>query len=256
MSAPVWPDEGSAQIVLPSDIGFDEACERLDRVRSHVLAAGADLVALYRGRAWLAFGLASWEALCDRDLGGVRIALPRDERREAIAELREAGLSTRAIGAALGVSKDTVHRDLAGVSNETPAPVTGADGKTYPAHVTTTTRTTEATKVEHDVDLDTGEIIDGGLAEQAGRAAAEALDLEAILPPEGPEERAARLRLNFAKAVAAAGRLGDFDAANVAAVIDDDEARILADTVRTVSKFGEAVAAHRRPGLRLIGDAR
>jgi len=74
-----------------------------------------------------------------------------------------------------------------------------------PAHVTTTTRTTEATKVERDVDLGTGEIIDGGLAEQAGRDAADALDLDAILPPEGPEERAARLRLNFARALAAAG---------------------------------------------------
>ena len=41
----------------------------------------------------------------------------------------------------------------------------GADGRTRPAKVTTTTRTSEATKVEHDVDPDTGEIVDGGIAE-------------------------------------------------------------------------------------------
>lgn len=58
------------------------------------------------------------------------------------ASLREVGLSTHAIGSALGVSKDTIQRDLAGVAFETPAAVTtgmdavtvtGIDGKTYPA---------------------------------------------------------------------------------------------------------------------------
>lgn len=31
----------------------------------------------------------------------------------------------------IGMSKDTAARALAGVANETPAPVTGTDGKTY-----------------------------------------------------------------------------------------------------------------------------
>ncbi|MST31900.1 hypothetical protein GHK86_04055 [Acidimicrobiaceae bacterium USS-CC1] len=47
-----------------------------------------------------------------------------------ILSLRDAGLSTRAIGAALGVSNATVSRTSA-VTNETPAPVVGRDGKQY-----------------------------------------------------------------------------------------------------------------------------
>lgn len=46
-----------------------------------------------------------------------------------ILSLRDAGLSTRAIGAALGVSKGTVGN--AGAQNWAPAPVTGRDGKQY-----------------------------------------------------------------------------------------------------------------------------
>ena len=245
MSGPAWPDEGSTRIVLPSDIGFDEACERLDRVRSHVLAAGADLVALYRGRAWLAFGLASWEALCDRDLGGVRIALPRDERREAVAELREAGLSTRAIGAALGVHKDTVRNDLAGGESSPPAPVTGRDGKVYPAHVTTTTRTTEATKVEHDVDLDTGEIVDGGLAEQAGRAAADDAVIE--LPGLGPS-----LMTKFLGSIGRAWDVTRYSPERIAEVADHDQFRALTDLADSIAKFTERAVAARKSGLRAV----
>lgn len=61
--------------------------------------------------------------LSDR-FGGRLARLGVDLRREVVRELSEAGLSTRAIGPVVGVSKDTVHRDLAGVSSETPAPQT------------------------------------------------------------------------------------------------------------------------------------
>lgn len=89
---------------------------------------------IHRDRLWLALNYPTWEAACDAVLGGLRVQLPRDDRREIAAVLHhDQGLSTRAIGTALGVSKDTVHRDLAGVANETPEPtsVTGLDGKTY-----------------------------------------------------------------------------------------------------------------------------
>lgn len=48
-----------------------------------------------------------------------------------VALLRGQGMSTRAIGAATGVSYDTVQKDLAGDRNLSPKPVTGLDGKTY-----------------------------------------------------------------------------------------------------------------------------
>lgn len=193
---------------LAPTIGADEARERLARVRAHVEQAGTDLTALYQGRAWLALGHDSWESLCDAELGGVRIALPRAERREVVAGMREAGLSTRAIGAAIGASEATVRRDL-GASYDAPegqaearaaylangGDVLGRDGKIYPAYPAKVT-TTE--KVERHVDLDTGEIVADPYA--AGVAAADAVVLPR-LPRDYERERLVKQNGNLAHAL-------------------------------------------------------
>lgn len=63
-------------------------------------------------------------------------------RREAVRELTEAGLSTRAIAPIVGTSHDTVHRDLRGVANATPGPTvnteTGEVSDDYPSTDVTT----------------------------------------------------------------------------------------------------------------------
>ena len=51
---------------------------------------------------------------------------------EVVGELRAAGMSTRAIGDAVGVDPQTVLNDLGRVENSTPVAVVGLDGKTYP----------------------------------------------------------------------------------------------------------------------------
>ena len=115
-------------------IGRQEATIRIRRIRTALDGMRDDIIALYRGRAWLAMGYDSWDALCDGELGQ-RPRLPIEERREVVAELTDAGMSTRAIGTAIGVSNDTVARDQqqSPVSNETPdRQVEGKDGKTYP----------------------------------------------------------------------------------------------------------------------------
>lgn len=68
---------------------------------------------------------------------GVVTARPyREERRDVVVSLREAGLSIRAIASATGESRRTVDRALdAGGANAprdaAPEPVIGTDGKTY-----------------------------------------------------------------------------------------------------------------------------
>lgn len=57
--------------------------------------------------------------------------LKSDQRREVVADLREQGHSTPAIAGALGVSDETVRRDLAGSTYVEPERVTGRDGKSY-----------------------------------------------------------------------------------------------------------------------------
>ncbi len=60
--------------------------------------------------------------------------VPVGHRHEAVAGLRGAGMSTRAIGSALGVSHQTVANDLAsGVKSLTPEEIVGTDGKRYAA---------------------------------------------------------------------------------------------------------------------------
>lgn len=107
----------------------EQARALTDGIRARV----ADLLPLikqaYEGRADQALGYATWHDYCMAELSGIRI--PLTDRPAAVAELRQNGMSTRAIGSALGVSAATVTRDLAGVSSETPDRVTGIDGQSY-----------------------------------------------------------------------------------------------------------------------------
>lgn len=113
-------------------IELDEAKRRVDRVKSGVERIWDDLVVLYRERAWFVLGYQSWDALCDAEFGGTRIALPRQQRQDVVCDLREAGMSTRAIAAAVGVAQDTVRRDLDQLNDfvQLPQEVTGLDGRT------------------------------------------------------------------------------------------------------------------------------
>lgn len=80
------------------------------------------------------------------------IQLPREQRAEVVADLSSEGMSTRAIGAAIGVDNATVHRDLGRVANATPEPAATT------ATITTKTKSTDETTVTEVVDTNTGEI--------------------------------------------------------------------------------------------------
>jgi hypothetical protein len=180
-----------ADVAAQRDLNEAEARCLVDSIRVDVADIGERVATAYLGRAWMALGYPSWDALCEAEFDGARLRIPREQRAEQVQSLRAAGLSTRAIGTALGVSEGTVRTDLAGAQNYAPAPVVGQDGKQYAptqpprpqpspssvapgggesAHVTETMRTTQGTKVERDVDLRTGEV----LAPEPGVAAPEA----------------------------------------------------------------------------------
>jgi len=94
---------------------------------------------IHAGRQWEALGYESFQGACRSIMGGVPL-LERGERREVVADLTGRGMSTRAIGATLGVGQRTVVRDQqAGESNDSPE-IRGNDGKTY----TPTTPETQA----------------------------------------------------------------------------------------------------------------
>lgn len=115
--------------------------------------------------------------------------LSREAKRELLATSIKSDpeLSNREHARRVGTSDHTaavVRDDLEATAQVAQlAERTGADGKARPAKVTTTTRTSEATKVERHVDTDTGEIIEpGDAAYRAGQDAADATPLPTPLP--------------------------------------------------------------------------
>ncbi len=109
----------------------DDARILTDRIKVAVEATWHLVTEAYKSRAWSALGYSSWDDYCTREFGTSRLRLPREERQEVVASLRESGLSTRAIAAATGIDRKTIRRDLDQVGEM--GPVTGTDGKTYPA---------------------------------------------------------------------------------------------------------------------------
>jgi hypothetical protein len=114
------------EISLPT---HEEARSLTDRIKIAVEGTWQLIREAYTSRTWAVLGYDTWDAYCTAEFGETRLRLPREERQEVVASLRDSGLSARAISAATGVSEPTVRRDLAGASFD--APVIGRDGKTY-----------------------------------------------------------------------------------------------------------------------------
>jgi len=119
--------------VEPATITPEDARALTDTLRQTVDVAWDLVTKLYETQAWAVLGYGSWDAYCEAELGTVRLRLPRDKRGAVVTALRAAGLSQRSIGAATGLSKGTIGRELAAAPNGAPESVVGADGKTYPA---------------------------------------------------------------------------------------------------------------------------
>ena len=117
------------------EISPASARELTDRIKVGVDAVWDMIKRAYTSRAWSVLGYSSWDDYCTREFGTSRIRLPREERQEVVASMREIGMSTRAIASATGVSKNTItadsQREVSQIGTPAPAPVTGMDGKTY-----------------------------------------------------------------------------------------------------------------------------
>lgn len=112
------------------ELGLDATQARAltDRIKVGVEAVWELITQAYTQRAWSALGYQSWDDYCTREFGTARLRLPREERAEIVASLRESGLSIRAIASATGDSVGTVHEALnSGVQNRTPEPEVDED---------------------------------------------------------------------------------------------------------------------------------
>lgn len=121
----------------------------IDSLKQAVEIAERQIIRAWEGRAWLALGYESWDEMAAVEFSSHYIKIAPDERRAKAIEMAKVGMSTRAIGSALGVSKSTISDDLRCPESDTspdddravpsaeppeaePSQVTGLDGKTYP----------------------------------------------------------------------------------------------------------------------------
>lgn len=138
----------------------DEASRWVTDVNASLVELGDLITEGFERQAWKALGYDSWASMCDAEVSVPRLTV--EQRRQLVGALRSEGLSTRAIGSAIGVAKATVDRDLAsggpfgppehsvdprqppvgvrlvqpgenqyGKPMQAPKPITGLDGKTY-----------------------------------------------------------------------------------------------------------------------------
>ena len=100
--------------VIVQDIMSVEAAQAVtNRIRIALDGTWELIRDAYIGRAWIALGYESWDAYTDAEFQSSRLRLPREERQQAVASLRDSGLSIRAIASGLGIGDKTVQRDLA-----------------------------------------------------------------------------------------------------------------------------------------------
>lgn len=141
----------------------DQIAELVRRIERDLDALSDWIIEAYDGKAWQALGYETWSAYVDAELKTNRLKLDRAERQTVVLELTDAGMSTRAVGSALGVAKGTVDNDVANSGHLESAPVTGLDGKTYTKKPKPEPIIVDAEIVDDvpaNVDPETGEIVD------------------------------------------------------------------------------------------------
>ncbi len=232
----------------------DEARSLTDNIIGRVVDLLPLIKQAYDQRADRALGYPTWHDYCTSELKGLRV--PLADRPAMVAELRETGMSTRAIGSALGTSAATVTRDLAAVSSETPQRVTGIDGQSYsPTRPEPTSVAPPATQMPQRQDVaDTIlSVVDqawGSAPHEISDAQREA-ELDALM--DGTVQR---FRRNYAQAARQAGEITAFDPERIAEVFAGNFTRDVNDLLNRLDGWiTEVRAAHRaqqRTGLRLV----
>lgn len=106
-------------------VSAEQARNLTDRIKVAVDGTWLLIQEAYTSRAWASLGYASWDDYCTREFGTSRLRLPREERQEVVASLREIGMSVRAIASATGTNRETVRQEIAGGRKLSPVQPTG-----------------------------------------------------------------------------------------------------------------------------------
>lgn len=218
-----------------------EARALTDRIKIAVEGTWQLIQEAYLSRAWAALGYASWDEYCTREFGTSRLRLPREERQEVVASLRDSGLSTRAIAAAAGLARNTVRDDLRQVGqSDPPAQVKGADGKSY---IPSRPSSRWVDNPESD------EIV-----EDDGEPPAPSPAVTEYLADDQAAKDISYVR-SFLSALQAAGKPTLFDPDRVGQLLDETEFRLLRMHADSITRFTDKAERARR-GLRVVQGGR
>lgn len=188
-----------------------------------------------------------------RQLSGV-------ERSKVIGELAHMRLSTRRIGAILGVSQSTVAREVAGLPDR-PDTVEGADGNSYPAS-RPEGESSDSPSTPPPAD-ENGELPgskpreDEGGSDDAGASGDEGAGSRSSDPApsteKGPEERLHDYRKAwFTEQKRAVDHLFQFDPDELAPLLDPDERDVLRSTANAAAAWAERIDRALSPTLTVV----
>lgn len=112
-------------------IAVDTAKEITNKIKEGLDGLWDLIITAYQWRVWTVLGYETWDDYCLAEFGQSRIKLDRGERMSVVGNLRDHGLSLRAIASATGYDKRTVKRDLDSAQPKPPPVVTGINGRNY-----------------------------------------------------------------------------------------------------------------------------
>jgi hypothetical protein len=219
--------------IATTELTADEARELTAEIRRDLDGLLPKIKLAFEGRADKALGYGSWQAYCSTELSDVRV--PVGDRPAMVAELRQSGMSQRAIGAALGVGQTQIRRDIGQLSHKgsvgQPAKVTSLDGRQRPS-----TQPTPEPKPEDPVPDFTP------------------LDRQLDAEMEGTAQR---FRNNFSTIVCRADDLWQFDVDRIAEVYAADFDQAVRPFLDEMTRWCDRVRSARRDasGLRLVNGA-
>lgn len=250
--------------IVSTQLTRDEARTLTDDIRSRVVDLLPRIKEAYEGRADRALGYPSWHEYCTAELEGLRV--PLADRPAMVAELRQTGMSTRAIGAALGVDPKTVRNDLGSTGEKSPVEtVKSLDGRERPAiqplRPTSVGQSPTQMPARQEVADAILSVVDESIVSPIGEETD--TDGDARRDAELDEMMAGtvqRFRRNYAQAARQAGQITAFAPERVAEVFAGNFTRDVNDLLNRLEGWiGEVRTAHRaqqRAGLRLVNGGR
>lgn len=213
----------------------------VERALTHLEAAAEEVVRQINGRAWLALGYESWDEMREAEYKGAAVIVPRADRPELVARLRQEGLSQQQIGNTLGVAKSTVQTDLDKADSDfTESPTVRVDSLGRSRPTTYAPRAQEAppafeTAVERPAD-------------PASSVPSEAVTKFLDSDPDLQRERYLHA---FVKALARSDDFMEFDPEKLGELADPDIVRSIDDYGINVQNFVDRFRRARR-GLQML----